>query len=202
MGMGNNNQDDKLKASSEGRTTFNEIKGMKVYDSDGEPFGHVDDVEINKSTLNPTRLIIHKGLFGEYMRINLKYIEKITSKAIYLWISPAKNLVGFKVIDIEGENVGKVTEAGKNKDGSLEYIRVETKVIRTKDKEERDLDSFAVPMLSFEDMSVTLPTTFDEEELAARIEMNKENIYIEADEVIDVGKDCVRVKKTKEEYID
>ncbi|MFW6176717.1 MAG: PRC-barrel domain-containing protein, partial [Thermoplasmatota archaeon] len=68
-----------------GRTTFNSIKGTKVFDADGEVFGHVSDIVINQSTLNPTKLIIHKGFFGEYLRVNLKYIDKINPDAIHLW---------------------------------------------------------------------------------------------------------------------
>ncbi len=192
---------EKEENEEEGRTTFNRIRGMDVYDADGEPFGHVHDIEINKTTLNPTKLIIHKGFFGEYMRINLKYIDNITSEAIHLWISPAKNLIGTRVIDVEGDEMGEVTEAERGKDGGLEYIRVETRVIRTKDDEEHQIETYAVPMLSFEDMSVTLPTPLEEGEVATRMDMIKESLYIEADDIIDVGKDCIRLKKKKEEYI-
>ncbi len=185
----------------EGRTTFNSMRGMDVYDADGQSFGHVHDIEINKTTLNPTKLVIHKGFFGEYMRVDLKYIEKITSDSIHLWISPAKNLVGTRVIDAEGDEMGDVKEAERGKDGGLEYIRVETRLIRTKDEEEKQVDTYAVPMLSFEDMSVTLPTPVDEGEGATSMDMTKESIHIEADEIIDVGKECIRLKKRKEEYI-
>lgn len=191
-----------LEDSLEGRTTFNRIKGVKVFDADGEPFGHVDDVEINMSTLNPTRLIIHKGLFGEYMRVNLKYIEKVTKDAIHLWISPAKNLVGSEVIDSEGDKVGEVIEGGKGKNGSLEYIKVQTRIIRTKDEDEDQVETYTVPMMSFEDMSVSLPTPIREGDIATRMEMNRENLYIEAEEVIDVGKNCIRLKGKKEKYVE
>ncbi len=193
---------EKEENEEEGRTTFNRIRGMDVYDADGEPFGHVHDIEINKTTLNPTKLIIHKGFFGEYMRINLKYIEKITADSIHLWISPAKNLIGTRVIDVEGDEMGNVKEAERGKGGDLEYIRVETRVIRTKDDEEHQIDTYAVPMLSFEDMSVTLPTPLEEGEVATRMDMIKESLYIEADDIIDVGKDCIRLKKKKEVYIE
>ncbi|MFW5946426.1 MAG: PRC-barrel domain-containing protein [Candidatus Natronoplasma sp.] len=192
---------EKKEKEEEGRTTFNRIRGMDVYDADEEPFGHVHDIEINKTTLNPTKLIIHKGFFGEYMRINLKYIEKITPEAIHLWISPVKNLIGTRVIDAEGDEVGKVKEAERGKEGGLEYIRVETRVIRTKDDEEHQIETYAVPMLSFEDMSVTLPAPLEEGDVATRMDMIKESLYIEADDIIDVGKDCIRLKKKKEEYI-
>lgn len=186
----------------EGRTTFKKIRGMDVYDADGEPFGHVHDIEINKTTLNPTKLVIHKGFFGEYMRVNLKYIDKITPDGIHLWISPAKNLIGTRVIDVEGDEMGKVKEAERGKEGGLEYIRVETSVIKTRDDKDDQVDTYAVPMLSFEDMSVTLPTPLEEEKVATSMDMVKECLHIEADDIIDVGKDCVRLKKRKEEYIE
>ncbi len=198
MGMAEKEEEEN---EEEGRTTFNRIRGMDVYDADGKSFGHVHDIEINKTTLNPTKLIIHKGFFGEYMRVNLKYIDKITSDAIYLWISPAKNLLGTRVIDAEGDEMGKVKEAEKGKDGDLEYIRIETRLIRTKDDEEQQVDTYAVPMLSFEDMSVTLPTPVEESGVATSMDMIKEELHIEADDIIDVGKDCIRIKKKKEEYI-
>ncbi len=186
----------------DGRTTFNKLKGMKVYDADGKVFGHVSDIEINKSTLSPTKLVIHKGFFGEYLRINLKYIEKIARDAIHLWISPIKNLVGAKVLDSEGEEIGEVKEAEKGKDGELEYIRMETKVIRTRNEYEEEIDSYTVPMLSFEDMSVTLPTPpLEEDSVATSMDLNQEDIYIEAEEITDVGRDCIKLKKEREEYI-
>ncbi len=192
---------EKEENEEEGRTTFNRIRGMDVYDADGDSFGHVHDIEINKTTLNPTKLIIHKGFFGEYMRVNLKYIDKITSDAIYLWISPARNLLGTRVIDAEGDEMGKVKEAERGKEGGLEYIRIETRLIRTKDDEEQQVDTYTVPMLSFEDMSVNLPTRVGKGGVATSMDMIKEELYIEADEIIDVGKDCIRLKKKKEEYI-
>ncbi|MFP4001471.1 MAG: PRC-barrel domain-containing protein [Candidatus Natronoplasma sp.] len=187
--------------SQEGRTTFNKLRGMDVYDSEGESFGHVHDIEINKTTLNPTKLIIHKGFFGEYMRINLKYIDKITEDSIHLWISPAQNLIGTKVIDSKGDEMGEVKEAERSKEGGLEYIKLETRVIRTKDDDERPIETYTVPMLSFEDMSVTLPAPLERGDMATKMDMNREMIYIEADEIIDVGKDCIRLKKKKEKYV-
>ncbi len=195
-------EDEREGEVEDGRTTFNKLKGMKVYACDGEVFGHVSDIEMNKSTLNPTKLVIHKGFFGEYLRINLKYVEKITRDAIHLWISPIKNLVGNKVLDGNGEEIGEVKEAEKGKDGDLEYIRMETKVIRTKNEDEEEIESYTVPMLSFEDMSVTLPTPpIEGESMPTRMDMNKEDIYIEAEDITDVGKECIKLKKKKEEYI-
>ncbi|GEM_PF-2402520 len=188
--------------SSNGRTTFNNVKGTKVYDADGEELGRVSDIEINLTTLNPTRLIIHKGFFGKYLRINLKYVEKITRDSIHLWITPAKSLEGTRVLDIEGTEMGRVEEAHKGKDGGLEYIKAVTSLIRTRDKEGK-MDTYAIPMTTYEDMSISLPpASFEEEPIPAYIDVNKRTLYIEADEIIDVGKDCIRLKNKKEKYLE
>ncbi len=189
------------RSSSDGRTTFNDIKGTNVYDADGEEVGRVSDIEINLTTLNPTRLIIHKGFFGRYLRINLKYVEKITRDSIHLWISPAKNLVGTRILDIEANEIGRVEEAHVRKDGSLEYVKAVTSVIQTTNDEDKG-DTFMVPMSAFEDMSVSLPpTAFEEEPIPTHVALNKKIIHIGADEIIDVGKDCIRLRGKKEKYL-
>ncbi len=186
---------------SDGRTTFNHIKGTKVYDANGEVLGHVDDIEINRTTLNPTKLIIHKGFFGKYLRINLKYVEKITSDSIHLWISPAENLEGARVLDIEDDEIGRVKEAQRGKHGDLEYIKAETSLLQTRNGEER-MDTYMVPMTSFEDMSVSLPpASFEEEPIPTHLDVNKKTLYIEADEIVDVGKNCIRLRNKKESYL-
>ncbi len=187
--------------SSDGRTTFNDIKGTKVYDAEGEVLGHVEDIEINRTTLNPTKLIIHKGFFGRYLRINLKYVEKITRDSIHLWISPAENLEGARVLDKEGEEIGKVTEAQKSKEGDLEYIKAETSLIQTRNGDDK-MDTYTIPMTSFEDMSISLPpASYEDESIPTHLDVNKKALYLEADEIIDVGKGCIRLRKDKEKYL-
>ncbi len=187
---------------ADGRTTFNDIKGTKVYDANGEELGHVDDIEINRTTLNPTKLIIHKGFFGRYLRINLKYVDKITRDSIQLWISPAENLEGARVLDIDDNEIGTVTEAQRGKDGDLEYIKAATGLIQTRNGEDK-MDTYTIPVTSLEDMSISLPpTSFEGEPVATHLDVNKETVYIEADEIVDVGKDCIRLSGNKKKYLD
>ncbi|MFW6041062.1 MAG: PRC-barrel domain-containing protein [Thermoplasmatota archaeon] len=184
-----------------GRTTFNEMKGTKVYDSEGTLFGHVSDIEINLTTLNPTNLIIHKGFFGEYIKINLKYIEKITPNEIKLWISPAKRLEGSRVVDCEGNEIGEVKEAEKDRDGNLEYIRVEARIIRTKN-ERGEFNTYAVPITSFEDMSLAVPTAHIEEgSIAGYMDIGTRKITIDAKDIVKVYEDKIVLSCKKEEYI-
>lgn len=190
-----------VEETENGRTTFNNLKGTKVYDADGELFGHVSDIEINRTTLNPTSLIIHKGFFGEYLEINLKYVEKITSDRIDLWISPVKNLVGTRVLDSEKTEIGNVKEAEKDKNGDLEYIRVEARIIRTRD-EDGELESYTVPMMSFEDMSIALPTSpMEEGPIATYMDVETKDIIIDSEDIVSAHKDKIILSGKKEEYI-
>ncbi len=195
-------KDENQISPSSGRTTFNDIKGTKVYDGNGEVLGHVDDIEINRTTLNPTKLVIHQGFFGKYLRINLKYVDKITRDSIHLWISPAENLEGARVLDIEDNEIGKAIEAHRGKDGDLEYIKAETSFIRARNDEDR-MDTYMIPMTSFEDMNISLPpASLEEKPILDQLDVNKKTLYIEADEIIDVGKDCIRLRGKKDIYLE
>ncbi|MGM0404680.1 MAG: PRC-barrel domain-containing protein [Thermoplasmatota archaeon] len=187
--------------SKEGKTTFNKIKGTHVYDAEGEHFGHVDDIEINTTTLSPTSLLIHKGFFGEYFKIDLKYIDKITPDRIYLWICPERNLMDTKVVDCEDTEIGRVVEAEKDKDGDLEYIRIRAKVLRTRD-DQGEIERYAVPMMSFEDMTISLPTSHLEEgPVPSYMDVKTKDIKIDADDIESVEEDKIVLSKKKEEYI-
>lgn len=202
--MGNDNGSEsknKTTKDKDGKTSFSELKGTKVYDAEGEKFGHVSDIEVNMTTLSPTCLIIHKGFFGEYLKIDLKYIENITPDRITLWISPAKNLVGSKVTDREGTEIGFVDEAEKDKNGDLEYIRVRARIIRTRD-EDGELERYSAPMVSFEDMSITLPSSpMEEGPIATYMDVKTEEIKIDSEEIITVHEDKIVLRGKKEDYI-
>lgn len=186
---------------SDGRTTFSELKGTKVYDGEGKVFGHVSDIEINQSTLNPTCLIIHKGFFGDYLRIDLKYVEKITPSKITLWISPEKNLVGTRVIDSNEKDIGRVVEAEKDRNGDLEYIRVEMSILQT-EGEEGEKEDHPLPIMSFDDMTVAFPTSpLDEGPVSANLDLRREDVIIDAEDIIGVRKDKIFLSKEKESYI-
>ncbi len=184
-----------------GRTTFKELKGTKVYSADGEHFGHVNDLELNRSTLNPTHLIVHKGFFGGCIRVNLKYVENITPKGIKLWISPVTELVGAKVMDVDGKEMGVVKEAEKNVKGNLEYIRVEARII-TKVGERECLETYIIPIMPFDDMNLSIPVgTLEEGTIASPVDVKVVNLKVNAEEIISVHKDLIVLGKKKEEYL-
>ncbi|MFO8110127.1 MAG: PRC-barrel domain-containing protein [Thermoplasmata archaeon] len=189
------------KMKNDGRTTFNKIKGIKVYDAGGELFGHVDDIEINMSTMIPTHLIIHKGFFGGCFRVNIRYVDKIEQDKISLWISTIKNLVGTKVTDSVGTDIGTVKQAVKGKDGKLEYIQVNVRIVET-GKRDYELNRYIVPMMPFEDFSLSLPAgSLEDEGVAKNVDLLTEEISLGADEIRDIHKDRIVLKKRKEGYL-
>lgn len=186
--------------TKDGRTTFNELKGMKVYDADGEFFGRVSDIELNQATLNPTHLIIHKGFFGEYVKVNMKYIEKISPDKISLWISPMRKLKGYRVFDSEGTEFGRVEEAEKDKEGDLEYIRVSARFIKPMEEEE-EMETYIAPMMPFEDMSLTMPSSpLEEGPMGTQFNIRSEDIFVYAEDVMSVHEDKIILNKEKEFY--
>ncbi len=185
----------------DGKTTFNRIKGIKVYDAEGELFGHVDDIEINRSTMTPTHLVIHKGFFGEYFRINIRYIDKIREDKITLWISPIKNLIGATVTDSRGTDIGTVKHAVKGRDGKLEYVRVNVRIVKTR-KEDHELNRYIVPMMPFEDMSLSLPSgPVEGESATTSVDLITQQITVRVNEIRDIHKDRIVLKRRKEEYL-
>ncbi len=187
--------------AKDGRTTFNRVKGIKVYDAEGELFGHVDDIEMNRTTMIPTHLIIHKGFFGEYFRINIRYIDKIQEDKILLWISPIQNLIGATVTDNMGTDMGTVKHAVKGKDGKLEYVRVNVRIVKTR-KEDHELNRYIVPMMPFEDMSLSLPSgPVEGGSATTNIDLITEQITVGVDEIRDIHKDRIVLKHRKDEYL-
>ncbi len=185
----------------DGRTTFKKLKGIKVYSSNGQHFGHVTDLEMNRSTLNPTHLIVHKGFFGGHIRVNLKYIDSITPEGIKLWISPVAELLGAKVKDVEGKEMGVVNEAEKNAEGNLEYVRVEARVI-TKVGERECIESYIIPVMPFDDMNLSIPVgTLDEGTISSPVDVKVVNIMVKAEEIISIHKNLIVLGKKKEEYL-
>ncbi len=184
-----------------GRTTFRRLKGTKVYGANGEPFGHVTDLEMNRSTLNPTHLIVHKGFFGGTVRVNLKYVESITSQAIRLWISPVEELVGAKVKDSAGKDMGVVREAEMNAEGNLEYVRVEARVI-TRTEHRECTDSYIIPVMPYDDMSLSIPPgVLDDGTIISPVEVKVLDMMVDAKEIVSLHKDVIVLGKRKEDYL-
>ncbi len=188
--------------TADGRTTFRKLRGTKVYGSGGELFGHVSDIEINRSTLNPTHLIIHKGFFGERLRVNMKYIDRMDDDGIKLWISPIKDLIGTRVFDRKGTDMGVIKEAERNKDGDIEYIRVEVRFIK-KVSDEDSVETYIVPVMPFDDMNISIPPTpLDDGTLATRVELETGTVLVKTEDILSVHKDRIILRKAKEEYVE
>ncbi len=186
----------------DGKITFKQLRGVNVYGADGELFGHIHDLEMTRSTLNPTHLIIHKGFFQEHIRINLKYIDHMDDEGVKLWISPIKDLIGARVLDRKGNDMGVVKEAERNKDGDIEYIQIESRFIK-KVGEKDTVETYIVPVMPFDDMTLSIPPTpVDDGTLATRVELETRDILVRTEDILSIHKDRLVLRKLKEDYVE
>src|SRR3989344_6105616 len=71
-----------------------EIRGMRVFDSDGKDLGVVSDVELTGNTNKINALGVKQGLFGKKIIIPYDYVEKV-GDGVILNVSK-KDVLGLK----------------------------------------------------------------------------------------------------------
>lgn len=87
-----------------------DILGKDVIDLEGSQIGIVDVVHIDPINLEFAGVSVDGGFMKNGITIGKKYIDKITSHALFLNIRPAFALRGMLVFDINGALVGKVKD--------------------------------------------------------------------------------------------
>jgi sporulation protein YlmC with PRC-barrel domain len=102
---------------------YNDLKGMKVVDTDGTKFGTVQEIMIDPITLLVTGMMVHKGL-NKNVLIHRDYIERIGVNCVMLKVPPI--IKSMEVIDINGEKVGKVKGVFGETANSIELIEIST----------------------------------------------------------------------------
>jgi sporulation protein YlmC with PRC-barrel domain len=103
--------------------TYEDLKGMKVVDTDGGKFGSVREVLIDPLNLTITGLMVRKGFKSVF--IQRDFVERIGKRCVMLKIPPV--IETMEVIDINGEKVGKVGQIFKNESTNMvELIEVNT----------------------------------------------------------------------------
>ena len=102
---------------------FQDLRGMKVMDTDGEKFGTVQEVRIDPINLTITGLMVRKGFKSVF--IQRDFVERIGNRCVMLKVPPV--IESMEVIDINGEKVGKVDQVFKNETTNMvELIEVNT----------------------------------------------------------------------------
>jgi len=102
---------------------YQDLKGMKVMDTDGMKFGTVQELMIDPITLMVTGMVVHRG-FNKDVLIHRDYIERIGVNCVMLKIPPI--IKSMEVIDINGQRVGKVKTVFKGAANMVELIEVNT----------------------------------------------------------------------------
>jgi len=78
----------------------------KVFTKDGEKIGRVKQIIFNKENIEG--IILSKFFCFNKMFIDMEYVDKFTSDSVLLKINPLVLVVGKKVFDAEGKDLGKV----------------------------------------------------------------------------------------------
>jgi len=89
--------------------TLEDLLGKEVIDSGGEFIGIIEKIYLDPKSMEVLGISIDKGFLRKGLEIGKSYIDKITPKAVFLKIRPVFRLKGRTVFDIDGKNVGKVS---------------------------------------------------------------------------------------------
>ncbi|MFQ5940232.1 MAG: PRC-barrel domain-containing protein [Nitrososphaerales archaeon] len=103
--------------------TYEDLKGMKVVDTNGEKVGTLRAVHIDPITLTITALMVRRGFKNIF--IHRDSVERIGKNCVMLKIPPV--IEAMEVIDINGEKVGRVNQIFKNEATNMvELIEIRT----------------------------------------------------------------------------
>lgn len=102
-------------ASRDDTTNIIAIKGKPVYSKNKKSLGYVKEVRIHPKNLTIEGIRTTSSIFSEDKYIGKNYISMITSKGVILTIDPIVDLMGFRVMDSKGRDIGKVKEILRTK---------------------------------------------------------------------------------------
>jgi sporulation protein YlmC with PRC-barrel domain len=101
-----------LKFVSTKKNSVNKNQGLtkylckKVFSKEGEKIGRVKQIIFNKEIIEG--IIVAKSLFFRKIFIDMEYVDKFTSDSVLLNINPLILIVGKRVFDNDGKDLGKV----------------------------------------------------------------------------------------------
>jgi sporulation protein YlmC with PRC-barrel domain len=91
------------------------LYGSNVFAKNGEKIGFLDAIFIDPEEFCIKAIKVNKGLLKYDHYIGSNYIEKLGPDGIILNILPLEDLIGKKVYDSRGKDVGKVVDTKKVK---------------------------------------------------------------------------------------
>ena len=107
-----------LQSVNEELISADDILGKDVIDDEGEYIGVTDKLFFEKKSLDFIGLSVDKGFLKTGLVIGKSYIREVTEHAVLLNTRPLYRLVGMKVFDKNGKELGHVDDVeladGKN----------------------------------------------------------------------------------------
>ena len=97
----------------EGTVNANDIKGTRVLTNQGKEIGKVAELRLDPQELHLAGILIKRGLIEEDLFVGSEYIKGISDKGVVLKMTPYTELVGMKVFDINGKEIGKVKQVNR-----------------------------------------------------------------------------------------
>ncbi|MDP3882131.1 MAG: PRC-barrel domain-containing protein [Nanoarchaeota archaeon] len=85
-----------------------ELIGSRVVSKNGLVVGKIVEIRAIPGEFDIEGIVVRRGIFKSNLYLNVNYIHQITAEAVFLNIDPSIMLKGMKVLDSEGELIGKV----------------------------------------------------------------------------------------------
>lgn len=118
----------KLDLKQKDIVTSDEILGKDVLSKDGGILGLVSKIHINKKTKKILGITLDCGFAKPDLYVGVKHIKTFGVDSVLLDISPQHGLRGLGVYDINGLDIGKVSNVSYKSSNALNYIEVRTGV--------------------------------------------------------------------------
>ena len=120
----------RLEGMPEHLQTADEFRGKPVVDREGIRYGKIKHIHINSDTLSVAGVTVHQGFHRDYYLSN-DSIDKFTEKTLLLSTPPIRT--GVRVVDIDGEKIGKVKKLHRHPaTNELEFIEIPTGLLHKK----------------------------------------------------------------------
>src|SRR3989344_4668104 len=97
----------------EGTVNAEDVKGSKVLTNQGKEIEKVVELRIDQDNFSLAGILVRRGIITEDLFVGSEYIKGISTEGIVLKMTPYTELVGMKVFDAHGKEIGKVKEVNR-----------------------------------------------------------------------------------------
>ena len=97
-----------LNSGIEGSLNAQEIVGRRVLSNQGKEIGKVSEIRIDPENFRIVGIRINRGLLDDDLFLGSEYIKGFSKDGVLLKTTPFTELIGMKVFDVHGKEVGTV----------------------------------------------------------------------------------------------